>query len=211
MTPFPPPESPRRAGQALRLTIEPSEGTPIRHPCSRVTRQMQALSLQSGMRISCPIGAVALSILSAFMTPQVSAQSPRSSLPAAPQSLVSRGQPARASGLAGAPLTPAKHPFWDRTNILLFSGVAASRTMDYVSTKNMLARGREEMLIPDDVVYSGAGFPGLEAAATATSVGLSYLLHRRGHHTLERWLSMDHIGVTDFGVARNYLLKSRHR
>lgn len=163
------------------------------------------------MRISCPIGAVVFSILSALITPQASAQSPRSSLPAAPQSLVSHGQRAGASGLVGEPVTPARHPFWDRTNILLFSGVAASRTMDYVSTKNMLARGREEMLIPDDVVLNGAGFAGLEAAATATSVGLSYLLHRRGHHTLERWLSMGHIGVTNFGVARNYSLKSRHR
>jgi hypothetical protein len=83
--------------------------------------------------------------------------------------------------------------------------------MDYLSTKNMLARGREEMLIPDDVVYNAAGFAGLEAAATAASVGLSYVLHRRGHHALERWLSLVHIGVTDFGDARNYSLKSRRR
>jgi hypothetical protein len=117
-----------------------------------------------------------------------------------------------ASAVVGEPgLPPARHPFWDRTNILLFSGVAASRAMDYVSTKNMLARGREEMLIPDDVVYNRAGFAGLEAAATATSVGLSYMLHRRGHHALERWLSTGHIGVTNFGVARNYSLKSYHR
>jgi hypothetical protein len=67
------------------------------------------------------------------------------------------------------------------------------------------------MLIPDDVVHNSVGFAGLEAAATATSVGLSYVLHRRGHHTLEHWLSMGHIGVTDFGVARNYSLKSRRR
>jgi hypothetical protein len=103
------------------------------------------------------------------------------------------------------------HRFWDRTNILLFSGVATSRAMDYVSTKNMLSRGRQEILIPDDVVYSSAGFPALEAAATGTSIGISYLLHRTGHHSLERWLSIGHIAVTDFGVARNYSLKSRRR
>jgi hypothetical protein len=126
--------------------------------------------------------------------------------PAAPPAL-----PASPGAVRSPAPAPPTHRFWDRTNILLFSGVAASRTMDYVSTKNMLARGREEMLIPDDVVLNGVGFAGLEAAATATSVGLSYLLHRRGHHTLERWLSMGHIGVTNFGVARNYSLKSRHR
>jgi hypothetical protein len=102
------------------------------------------------------------------------------------------------------------HRFFDRTNILLFSGIAVSRTLDYTSTRNMLARGREEILIPDDVVHSTAGFVGLEVAGAATSIGISYLLHRTGHHKLERWLSIGHIGVTSFGAARNYALESKH-
>ena len=84
------------------------------------------------------------------------------------------------------------------------------RGMDYASTRNMLARGREEILIPDDVVNNSAGFASLEAAATMTSVGISYILHRTGHHKLERWMSIGHIGVTAFGDVRNYCLKSAH-
>ena len=84
------------------------------------------------------------------------------------------------------------------------------RGLDYASTKNMLARGREEILIPDDVVNSEAGFPALEAAGTAASIGISYIMHRTGHHKLERWVSIVHIGVTGFGVVRNYSLKSKH-
>ncbi len=102
------------------------------------------------------------------------------------------------------------HSFWDKKNILLFSGVGVFRGLDYASTKNMLARGREEILIPDDVVNSPAGFPALEAAGTATSIGISYIFHRTGHHKMERWVSIVHIGVTGFGVARNYSLKSKH-
>ncbi len=102
------------------------------------------------------------------------------------------------------------HRFFDRTNVWLFSGIAISRALDYTSTRNMLARGREEELIPDDVVYNTAGFVSLEAAGTATSVGVSYLLHRTGHHKLERWMSIGHISVTAFGAARNYALKSKH-
>jgi hypothetical protein len=109
-----------------------------------------------------------------------------------------------------APSHIPPHAFWDRTNILLFSGVAVVRGMDYASTRNFLARGREEILIPDDIVYNSAAFASLEAAATLTSVGFSYLLHRTGHHKLERWLSIGHIGVTGFGVVRNYSLKSKH-
>jgi len=102
------------------------------------------------------------------------------------------------------------HKFLDRNNLLLFSGIAVFRILDYTSTRNMLARGREEILIPDDVVHNTAGFASLEAAGAATSIGISYLLHRTGHHKLEHWLSIGHIGVTGFGAARNYALESRH-
>lgn len=110
--------------------------------------------------------------------------------------------------LPSAPIP--QHRFWDRTNILLFSGGAVSRGLDYASTRNFQARGRDEILLPDDVVNNSAGFASLEAAATATSVGISYIFHRTGHHKLERWMSIGHISVTGFGVARNYSLKSKH-
>src|ERR1044071_9221379 len=82
---------------------------------------------------------------------------------------------------------PPTHKFWDRENAWLFTGVAASRALDYTSTKNMLGRGREELLIPDDVVYSKAGFPALEAAGAGTSVGISYTFHPYHPHKMEAW------------------------
>jgi hypothetical protein len=144
------------------------------------------------------LAALLLMIIAAMAVP-AAAQSPLNN--AVHLSILSDAQPVAPALAQTTP--PAIHRFWDRTNVLLFSGVAASRAMDYVSTKNMLARGRQEILIPDDVVYS--------SAATVTSVGVSYLLHRTGHHSLERWLSIGHIGVTDFGATRNYSLKSRRR
>lgn len=114
---------------------------------------------------------------------------------------------------APVPNAPSKaqpHRFWDRTNILLFSGVAVFRGLDYASTRNFQARGRGEILIPDDVVNNSAGFASLEAAATMASVGISYLLHRTNHHKLERWMSIGHIVVTGVGVVSNYSLKSHH-
>lgn len=109
-----------------------------------------------------------------------------------------------------APSHTPPHAFWDRTNILLFSGVAVFRGLDYASTRNFQARGREEVLIPDDIVNNSAAFASLEAAGTLTSVGLSYWMHRANHHKIERWISIVHIGVTGFGVVRNYSLKSKH-
>ena len=112
-----------------------------------------------------------------------------------------------------APAAPEKdappvHRFWDRKNILLFSGVAVFRGLDYASTRNFERRGRQEVLIPDDIVNNSAGFASLEAAGAATSIGISYIFHRTGHHKMERWLSAGHIGVTAFGVAWNYSLKT---
>jgi hypothetical protein len=109
-----------------------------------------------------------------------------------------------------APQPAPVHRFWDRTNILSFSGIAVVRGMDYASTRNFQARGRQEILLPDEVVNNSAGFAALEAAGTMTSIGVSYILHRTGHHTLERWMSIGHIGVTAFGDVRNYCLKTRH-
>jgi hypothetical protein len=104
----------------------------------------------------------------------------------------------------------SQHRFWDKTNIWLFSGVAVMRALDYTSTRNMQARGREEILLPDDVVNNSAGFAALEAAGAMTSVGVSYIFHRTQHHSLERWMSIGHISVAGFGDARNYALKSKH-
>jgi hypothetical protein len=106
--------------------------------------------------------------------------------------------------------TDSPHHFWDRTNLLLFSGIAVTRGMDYASTRNFEARGRQEILLPEDVVHNSAGFASLEAAGAMTSVGISYLLHRGGHHKLEHWMSIGHINVNAFGDVRNYALVSRH-
>jgi len=105
---------------------------------------------------------------------------------------------------------PEVHRFWDRENIYLFTGIVVVRGMDYASTRNFQARGRQEILLPNDVVNNSAGFASLEAAGVMTSVGISYILHRTGHHSLERWLSIGHIGVTSFGDVRNYCLKTHH-
>jgi hypothetical protein len=121
-----------------------------------------------------------------------------------------QGPAAAPTPVPDAPSKTQPHRFWDRTNILLFSGVAVFRGLDYASTRNFQARGRGEILIPDDVVNNSAGFAALEAAGTMASVGISYLLHRTNHHKLERWMSIGHIVVTGVGVVSNYSLKSHH-
>jgi hypothetical protein len=104
----------------------------------------------------------------------------------------------------------AEHHFWDKEDRWLFAGVGAARTLDYFSTLNMRRRGRQEILLSNDVVDNHAAFAAIEAAGTAASIGASYLFHRYGHHKLERWTSFVHIGLTTTGAVRNYSLKTAH-
>ncbi len=105
---------------------------------------------------------------------------------------------------------PAAHAFWDHKNAWLFSGVAVFRALDYTSTRNMRDRGRQEILLSNWVVDNRPLFIGIEAAATGLSIGLSYTMHRTGHHKIERLISIGHISGAGFGDARNYALKSGH-
>ncbi len=124
--------------------------------------------------------------------------------------------PPRDSDIASpAPKSPAsdriaEHCFWDKENRWLFAGVGAARTLDYFSTLNMRRRGRQEILLSNDVVDNHAAFGAIEAASTGASIGASYLFHRYGHHKLERWTSFVHIGLTTTGAVRNYCLKTAH-
>lgn len=102
------------------------------------------------------------------------------------------------------------HRFWDRENDWLFAGVAASRTFDYFSTLNMRRRGRQEIFLTNEAVDDHAAFGAIEASATGVSIGAAYLFHRYGHHKLERWTSILHIGLATSGAVRNYCLKTAH-
>jgi hypothetical protein len=159
------------------------------------------------LSLSTPIALLAIWFLFSPVahTQQAASQVLPSAPSAAPES-------ALAPALTEEPPTSSRlsHRFWDRTNCMLFAGGGVFRGLDYASTRNMQARGREEILLPDDVVNNSAGFASLEAAGTVASVGLSYWMHRMGHHKLERWVSIVHISVTGFGVARNYALDSQH-
>ncbi len=103
-----------------------------------------------------------------------------------------------------------EHRFWDKKNDWWFAGVGAARTLDYFSTLNMRRRGRQEILLTNDAVDNHAAFAAIEAAGTGVSIGVSYLFHRYGHHKLERWTSVVHVGLATAGSVRNYSLKTAH-
>ena len=129
--------------------------------------------------------------------------------PAAPDKPVAPAQqPAPGAAPAAHPLPV--HRFWDRENDLLFAAVGAGRALDYASTLNLRRRGIDEVFLTNSIVDNHLLFGGIEAAATAASIGVSYMFHSTGHHRLERWTSAVHFGVATGGAIRNYALKTPH-
>lgn len=130
-------------------------------------------------------------------------------------------RPAEAAPKPGTPLPESPEPietgslrphrFWDRTNVLLFVGMGVSRVFDYTSTGNVRRRGGNEILLTNEIVDNKPLFATIQLGAAAASVGTSYWLHRKGHHKLERWVSIVHIGAASVGAAHNYALKTAHR
>jgi hypothetical protein len=93
------------------------------------------------------------------------------------------------------PPAPSEHKFWDTKNRALFATVAGLDAADFAVTRaNLQSAGRE--LNPITRVF-GSSTTGLAvnfAGETAGVIGISYFLHKTGHHKLERIVSMVNIG-----------------
>ena len=98
------------------------------------------------------------------------------------------------------------HHFWDWQNVTLFSGVAAARAFDYFSTAKFRQKHLKEWFFDDKTVDNRPLFATIEVVGTALSLGASYILHRTGHHRLERWASIIHISVATAGGIWNCTL-----
>lgn len=105
---------------------------------------------------------------------------------------------------------PEPHRFWDKANLMLFGGVATVRALDYTSTQHFRNYGHDEVLLTNGIVDNKPLFAAIEAAGIAVSIGAAYWLHQTGHHKLERWISLAHIGVATVGDVHNYSLGPPH-
>jgi len=154
------------------------------------------------LRTALILSIVVATALCARVTLGQESPAPKAGAPVAIEPTLSREQ------LAALPEKPRR--FWDRENDWLFAGVGASLTLDYFSTLNMRRRGRQEIFLTNDVVDNHAAFAAVEASATGVSIAAAYLFHCYGHHKLERWTSIAHIGLATTGSVRNYCLKTAH-
>ncbi len=103
---------------------------------------------------------------------------------------------------------PRVHKFWDKENGFLFGASAALSAADFAVTRaNLQSGGRD---LNPVVRFFGPSTPGLVvnfAGEAAGVMGVSYLLHRTGHHKLERLFTMVNIGSSAGAVSYDLVVR----
>jgi hypothetical protein len=99
-----------------------------------------------------------------------------------------------------------RHRFWDTTNKALFLSHAALETVDFGVTHRNLSNGGQEVdPMARALCQSGtAGQVAFFGGRTAAVVAISYVLHRTGHHRLERLFPSYASGDSAYGVAYSF-------
>jgi hypothetical protein len=103
---------------------------------------------------------------------------------------------------AAAKELPSQHKFWDKQNLSLFTAAAAIDMADFSVTRaNLQSGGRELNPIVRVFGRSTAGLAVNFVGETAGVIGVTYFLHKTGHHRLERLASTVDIGGSAVAVA----------
>jgi hypothetical protein len=101
-----------------------------------------------------------------------------------------------------SPIAPSQHKFWDRPNLALFTAAAALNMADFAVTRaNLQSGGRELNPVVRIFGKSTGGLAMNFAGETVGVIGVSYFLHKTGHHSLERVASTIDIGGSAVAVA----------
>lgn len=100
-----------------------------------------------------------------------------------------------------------EHKFFDKTNIVLFSADALTRTLDAQSTERLLnnpCKCFKEDTIPFITGKGNTATYLFSYAITGGLLGVSYLAHRKGHHLVERLIPVGDIVFDGSAVVNNY-------
>lgn len=111
-------------------------------------------------------------------------------------------------GIGSAQDLPKLPPnnFWNKTNKALFASHAVLEALDFGITHHNLSNGGKELDssakalcesgTPGQLVFFGGRMAGV--------IAVSYLLHRTGHHKLERAFPVYASGDSAYGVAYSF-------
>ncbi len=99
---------------------------------------------------------------------------------------------------ATTPKPKATDKFFNRANLLGFSVHAAIRAADAAQTCERLGNGVHEAWLP---MKSCASIAAYSMSMVPAQIATSYLLHRRGHYQLEKWMPYLWAAPSAAGIA----------
>jgi len=101
---------------------------------------------------------------------------------------------------------PTRHNFWDAANKMLFASHAALEAVDFGITHHNLSNGGRELDSMAKVLCESgtAGQLVFFGGRMAGVMGISYALHRTGHHKLERAFPVYASGDSAYGAAYSF-------
>jgi len=101
---------------------------------------------------------------------------------------------------------PTRHNFWDAANKMLFASHAALEAVDFGITHHNLSNGGRELDSMAKVLCESgtAGQLVFFGGRMAGVVAIRYVLHRTGHHKLERAFPIYASGDSAYGVAYSF-------
>jgi hypothetical protein len=149
------------------------------------------------------------SVMPAVIPASAGLGSPQPLLSPGPMMPIAPG-PAIAPKPAPFPQSRASHSFLDKENLAIFAALAASRSMDMVSTWQFRRHGLHEGQLSDSFVDNKPLFVSYSGSLVAGQVATSYFFHRMGWHKLERITAMVHTGVVAEAVVHNYRIGKAH-
>lgn len=141
-----------------------------------------------------------------FTSASLRAQTPSFGPSTSTNTAVEAVRPSPASFVSAPQAKVQAHRYWDPKNRFLFATAAALSAGDfYITRSNLQAGGRELNPVTRMFGSSSAGLALNFSLETGTVIGASYLLHRTGHHKLERITSIVNIagsaGAVSYGVT----------
>ena len=107
---------------------------------------------------------------------------------------------------------PESHRFFDRQNAIAFTSLAGLIAVDAVTTQYVIATGQGHEANPVWRPLVQRGWPGEMAASAlgfSAALGMSYTLHKTGHHKMERWTNWLVVGVEAGVDGHNLMLASQ--
>lgn len=104
---------------------------------------------------------------------------------------------------------PESHKFFDRQNKVAFGALAGLIAVDAVTTQRLISSGQAHEANPiwRPLVHQGwQGEMAASALGFGAALGVSYTLHKTGHHKLERFANWFTVGVEAGNDAHNLML-----